>query len=158
MAKVLDPWLKGIYHGEVFVLITSTVLSTIIILVFSEFLPKALFRLDPNGILTVFALPLRVLYTLLWLPMMLFTGLSELFLRLFGVRHKHGQVAFGRIDLDEFLREVSDNNPPDKEGAGPDGAAGRDRGHRRGGERAGAASAVHGDGPEQAAGAQGQHR
>lgn len=115
MAKVLDPWLSRIYHGEVFVLISSTVISTIIILVFSEFLPKALFRLDPNGVLTVFAIPLRVLYTLLWLPMMFFTGLSELFLRLFGIRQKPGQVAFGRIDLDEFLREVSDNKPGDRD-------------------------------------------
>lgn len=115
MARVLDPWLRTVYHGEVFVLVTSTVLSTIIILVFSEFLPKALFRLDPNGILAVFALPLRILYTLLWLPMMVFTGLSELLLRMFGIRQKPGQVAFGRIDLDEFLREVSDNSPSDKD-------------------------------------------
>jgi CBS domain containing-hemolysin-like protein len=37
--------------------------------------------------------------------------LSELFLRLFGIRSKPGQVTFGRIDLDEFLKEVSDNSP-----------------------------------------------
>jgi putative hemolysin len=115
MARVLEPWLRSVYPGELFVLVGSTVLSTLLILVVSEFLPKALFRLDPNGILAVFALPLRILYTLLWLPMMLFTGLSELLLRLFGVRPNPGQVAFGRIDLDEFLREVSDNTPADKD-------------------------------------------
>ncbi|MBL8002170.1 MAG: HlyC/CorC family transporter [Flavobacteriales bacterium] len=115
MARVLDPVLRGVYPGELFVLVSSTVISTIIILVLSEFLPKALFRLDPNGVLTVFALPLRIIYTVLWAPMMLFTGVSELLLRLFGVRQKPGQVAFGRIDLDEFLREVSDNTPADKD-------------------------------------------
>ncbi len=115
MARVLDPWLRGIHPGEVFVLVSSTVLSTLLILVVSEFLPKALFRLDPNGILAAFALPLRVLYALFWAPMMVFTGLGELLLRLFGIRQKPGQTAFGRIDLDEFLREVSDSTPSDKD-------------------------------------------
>lgn len=115
MARVLDPWLRGIHPGELFVLVSSTVLSTLLILVVSEFLPKALFRLDPNGILAAFALPLRVLYALFWAPMMVFTGLSELLLRLFGIRQKPGQTAFGRIDLDEFLREVSDSTPANKD-------------------------------------------
>lgn len=115
MARVLDPWLRVIHPGELFVLVSSTVLSTLLILVVSEFLPKALFRLDPNGILAAFALPLRVLYALFWAPMMVFTGLSELLLRLFGIRQKPGQTAFGRIDLDEFLREVSDSTPADKD-------------------------------------------
>jgi len=56
-----------------------------------------------------------VLYALFWAPMMVFTGLGELLLRLFGIRQKPGQTAFGRIDLDEFLREVSDSTPSDKD-------------------------------------------
>lgn len=106
MAKVLEPWLRTFGYGEVFVLVSQTVVSTLLILVFAEFLPKTLFRIDPNGSLSVFALPLQVLYVVLWLPMMLMTGLSELILRLFGVAHKPGQVAFGRIDLDDFLKDV----------------------------------------------------
>ncbi len=111
MARVMEPGLRELWPNEVFVLLAQTLLSTLLILVVSEFLPKALFRLDPNGILSVFALPLQILYVVLWLPMILITGLSEGLLRLFGVRSKPGQVAFGRIDLDEFLKEVSDNSP-----------------------------------------------
>ena len=107
MAKVLEPWLAGFHLGEVFVLAAQTTVSTLIILVLAEFLPKTLFRLDPNGGLAVFALPLQVLYVVLWAPMMLMTGISEVVLRLFGVRTKPGQLVFGRIDLDEFLREIS---------------------------------------------------
>ncbi|MFT3884801.1 MAG: hemolysin family protein [Flavobacteriales bacterium] len=114
MARLLDPWLRGIHPNAAFVLIGQTILSTLLILVISEFLPKALFRIDPNRGLSVFALPLRILYSLLWLPTILLTGLSEGLLRLFGIRTKAGQVAFGRIDLDEFLKEVSDN-PKDAE-------------------------------------------
>ena len=40
--------------------------------------------------------------------MMLMTGISDGVLRIFGVRTKPGQLAFGRIDLDEFLRELSE--------------------------------------------------
>lgn len=115
MAKVLEPWLRGIYPQEGFVLVGQTLLSTLLILFISEFLPKALFRLDPNGIISVFALPLRILYAILWLPTVLLTGISEGVLRLFGIRTNVGQVAFGRIDLDEFLKEVSDRAPADED-------------------------------------------
>ncbi len=107
MARVMEPWLARLGLGDAFVVVTQTVLSTLLILVVAEFLPKALFRLDPNRVLSVFALPLQVLYVVLWAPMMLMTGISEGVLRLFGVRSKAGQLAFGRIDLDEFLRELS---------------------------------------------------
>ena len=115
MARVLEPWLRGIYPNEVFVLVAQTILSTLLILVVAEFIPKALFRLDPNFIISVFALPLRILYVVLWLPTMLLIGLGEGILRLFGRHTKPGQVSFGRIDLDNFLKEVSDSAPSDED-------------------------------------------
>ena len=111
MAKMLAPWLHSFGFGGAFVLVSQTVLSTLLILVVAEFLPKAVFRIDPNRALSVFALPLHVLYIILWLPMMVMTGLSEAILRLFGVPTKPGQVAFGRIDLDDFLKDVGTNQP-----------------------------------------------
>lgn len=114
MAKLLEPWLYGYGLGDAFVLVVQTVISTLLILVLAEFLPKVLFRIDPNSALSVFALPLQVLYVVLWLPTMLMTGLGELVLRLFGVRTNAGAIAFGRIDLDAFLKEVSAKRP--KEG------------------------------------------
>jgi len=111
MAKVLEPWLRTFGQGEAFVLVTQTILSTLLILVIGEFLPKAIFRIDPNGALSVFALPLQILYIVLWLPMMVMTGLSAGILRLFGVPNKPGQVAFGRVDLDDFLKDVGSNQP-----------------------------------------------
>ena len=115
MARVLEPWFLEVLHSEPLVLVAQTAVSTLIILVFAEFLPKTLFRLDPNGTLSLFALPLRFLYVLLWLPMMLMTGVSELVLRLFGIRSRPGEVAFGRIDLNEFLKEATDNANDDED-------------------------------------------
>lgn len=115
MAHLLDPLLRAIYPQEVFVLVMQTLLSTLLILVVSEFLPKALFRADPNGVLSVFALPLGIIYLVLWLPTVLLTTLSEGLLRLFGVKPEMGKAGFGRIDLDAFLQEVSRDVPPDEE-------------------------------------------
>jgi CBS domain containing-hemolysin-like protein len=113
MAEILEPWLRGLYPQEGFVLVGQTLLSALLVLVVGEFIPKALFRLDPDGILSVFALPLTLLYGLLWLPTVLLTTVSEGILRLFGVRPKMGKAGFGRIDLDDFLHEISDEQKRD---------------------------------------------
>ena len=96
MARILEPWLRSTGLEEAGVLIAQTVLSTLLILVVGEFLPKALFRIDPNRTIAFFALPMAALYVLLWPLMMLMTGISELVLRAFGVRTKPGQTVFGR--------------------------------------------------------------
>lgn len=115
LARVMEPWLKAHLPHEGLVLLVQAVVETLLILVFSEFIPKALFRLDPNFIIRVFALPLRILYIILWLPTMALAGLSEGILRLFGVHTNARQLSFGRIDLDEFLKEVSDSAPEDQD-------------------------------------------
>lgn len=114
MAKLLQPWLLGFGYGAAFVLVAQTVLSTLLILVVGEFLPKAVFRIDPNTTLSAFALPLQILFVVLWLPMMVMTGLSELILRIFGVQSRPGTIAFGRVDLDEFLKDVTANQANDE--------------------------------------------
>lgn len=115
MAHLLEPSLRALYPHEGFVLMMQTILSTLLILVVSEFLPKALFRLDPNGVLSVFALPLGLFYLVLWMPTVLLTTISEGILRLFGVKPNMGKAGFGRIDLDAFLQEVSEATSPDRE-------------------------------------------
>lgn len=115
MARLLEPALYTTGLGEAFVLMAQTVISTLIILVVAEFLPKALFRIDPNGALALFAFPLRLLYIVLWLPTLLLTILSEGVLRLFGVKGAAAQVAFSRVDLDEFLREMSNDRGRQKD-------------------------------------------
>ncbi|HNA32666.1 MAG TPA: hemolysin family protein [Flavobacteriales bacterium] len=113
MADVLTPMLHEMHTSDGVVLVLETVIETLIILVVSEFIPKALFRLDPNFTLSIFALPLRLLYVILWPPTIILTLLSDGLLSLFGAKLKHGEVAFGRIDLDAFLKEVTDSAPAD---------------------------------------------
>lgn len=115
MAKWLEPGLRAWYPNEGFIMVMQTVLSTLLILVVGEFLPKALFRLDPNGALGVLAVPLGFIFVLLWLPTKVLTTISEGILRLLGVKPKMGKAGFGRIDLDAFLQEASEKTSPDVE-------------------------------------------
>lgn len=107
MARWMEPMLSGLGMGPVLVMVAQTILSTLLILVVAEFLPKALFRIDPNSMLKAFAAPLAVLYIILWPPMMIMTGLSSLVLKMLRLKSKPGQLVFGRIDLDEFLKDMS---------------------------------------------------
>src|SRR5690606_33127559 len=100
MAQLLEPGLRAIHANEAFVLVMQIVISTLVILVAGEFIPKALFRIDPNGVLGIFAIPLGIIHAVLWLPTVLLTSISEGMLRLFGVKPSPGKAGFGRIDLD----------------------------------------------------------
>ncbi|MBK7946583.1 MAG: DUF21 domain-containing protein [Flavobacteriales bacterium] len=107
MARWMEPMLSGLGMGPVLVMVAQTILSTLLILVVAEFLPKALFRIDPNSMLKAFAALLAVLYIILWPPMMIMTGLSSLVLKMLRLKSKPGQLVFRRIDLDEFLKDMS---------------------------------------------------
>jgi CBS domain containing-hemolysin-like protein len=87
-------------------LLTQTIISTLIILFIAEFLPKVLFRINPNGILDFFALPLFLFYILFYPVIFLFIGISEFLLRyVFKTRITRPEYSFGVIDLDHYLNE-----------------------------------------------------
>ncbi|MCA1750294.1 MAG: hemolysin family protein [Cryomorphaceae bacterium] len=108
---LLDDFLRLNFGlGDFGVLTWQTVISTLVILFAGEFIPKTLFRINSNFILTVFAVPLKLIYLLLWVPMYVMVGLSNLILRfLFRVDTGNREVVFGRIDLDNYVREIAEN-------------------------------------------------
>ena len=66
ISVLINPWLQKVFDGsEALVLIGNTLISTFIILVTGEFLPKTVFRINPNLMLKIFALPLFVIYIIL---------------------------------------------------------------------------------------------
>lgn len=87
-------------------LLTQTIVSTLIILFIAEFLPKVLFRINPNRILNLFALPLFLFYVIFYPVIFLFIGISEFLLRyVFKARITRPEYSFGVIDLDHYLNE-----------------------------------------------------
>ena len=112
MAQIIEThWLAGVSMNQFALLLLETVVSTLIILVTGEFLPKTLFKINPNLMMRIFALPLFICYIILYPISKLSSGLSYVFLRLFGmeVNKEASDKVFGRVDLDYYVTSSIEN-------------------------------------------------
>ncbi|MBR5086841.1 MAG: HlyC/CorC family transporter [Muribaculaceae bacterium] len=93
------------------ILLVQTVISTAIVLVMAEFLPKTAFRINPNRSLRVFAVPLLFLYLILY-PISQFTSwLSMVLMRLFGIKSEKNEIRLISVgELDDYLQENIDKS------------------------------------------------
>lgn len=111
MTELNDKWMEPILNGmnmnfEYVRLIIDTLVATVIILIFAEFLPKAIFSSKAEQVLTIFALPMLVMYYLLFPLAKLFVSISEFILKyLFNVRIREHNAVFNRIDLEHFVKQ-----------------------------------------------------
>ena len=106
LGPVLSSRLPAPLASEGIILVFQTILSTFLILITAEFLPKILFRLNPNGLLNIFAVPVYLVYLILYPFMYFFLGLSELILRfIFGMKTGSVKYQFSAIDFDEYIRD-----------------------------------------------------
>lgn len=95
----------------------DTLLSTVVVLFTGEFLPKTIFKSNPNGLLTFFAIPAYVCYVVLYPVSHFATLLSRGLLRLIGVRlpkETEGKE-FTKVDLDYLVQSSIDNAKDDEE-------------------------------------------
>jgi len=109
-AAILEPILRTLlpptFNSEGVILVIQTILSTLLILITAEFLPKILFRLNPNGLLSFFAVPVYLAYLILYPFMYFFLGLSELIFRyIIGMNTGAVRHQFTSIDFDEYIRD-----------------------------------------------------
>jgi CBS domain containing-hemolysin-like protein len=96
------------------ILLIQTLISTLIILITAEFLPKTLFRLNPNNSLRLLSIPILIFYIILYPITMLTIGISNITMRyLLRIRpdNHSREPVFNKIDLDHFLTTV----PPEQE-------------------------------------------
>lgn len=112
IAKLFD---TTIFSGvdPLFTVPADTILSTLIVLFTGEFLPKTLFKSNPNRLFSIFVAPAYFFYILLWPVSRLSTVLSWLLLRAFGVRVNNGDEdgEFSKVDLDYLVQSSIDNAP-----------------------------------------------
>jgi CBS domain containing-hemolysin-like protein len=122
MAHLIELLLpEGLITNEFLLIVVETLVSTAIVIVVGEFVPKTLFRFNPNGKLNFLAFPIYLIYIILY-PISLFvTWLARIILRLFGVRIDKDNTAkaFSKVDLDYFVQSglsgADDENQPDQE-------------------------------------------
>lgn len=91
----------------------DTILSTIVILFTGEFLPKTIFKSNPNTLLTLFAPIAAMFYVVLWPISKLATFLSRILLRIVGVKidKEESEISFTKVDLDYLVQTSIDNAP-----------------------------------------------
>lgn len=88
-------------------LILDTLFATFIILVFAEFLPKAIFRARAEQVLVIFALPMQLMYTVLYPLAKVFVSMSEFILKyLLNVRIREDKQVFNRVDMEAFVKQT----------------------------------------------------
>ena len=94
------------YFSEYPKLILDTILATLIILIFAEFLPKAIFRAKADFVLPLFSLPMLVMYYVFYPIAKVFVSISEFILKyLFNINIKDNKQVFNRVDLELFVKQ-----------------------------------------------------
>lgn len=115
MAKLLEPNIEQYTQSGFVVLLSQTIISTLIILLTAEFLPKAFFRINPNQFLKFFALPLFLFYYLLWPIVRITIFMSKIGLRIIGAPLQEEDSVFRKVDLEEYLKSSSKHGQEDVE-------------------------------------------
>ena len=107
-AKIIEPMLYVFFQQEVLIFFIQTLISTFIILVTAEFLPKIFFLISPNRYLNYFIIPLSFFYYLFKPFVYFITSIINVFWKKFSKEDK--DVNFDKQDLDEFLQTIDENN------------------------------------------------
>ncbi len=120
MAELIEPSIRVYIQSSTGLLLTQTAISTLIILITAEFLPKTLFRIHPTFILNVFAVPLLFFYAIFY-PVSRFTmGISDFIIkRILKAKAVPEQVNWmlSKVDLDNLLTEHHEKSDKDENGA-----------------------------------------
>lgn len=106
-SRLLAPVLTPIFGSDLLVLIINTTISTGVILLVAEFLPKTIFIISPNFFLKALSVPTLLFYWLFYPVSKFMLAASDLFIRIF-FKSKPGEiprenVVFSKVDLDHFV-------------------------------------------------------
>lgn len=118
MTSLLEPAIGSLLGERPFVTSLSiTVMITIVVLIFGEFLPKTVFRLYSNEMLYRLSYPLSFFKTLLLIPAWMMTSLSSLLIRkLLGLSMEETEDSLTKLDLEHYINDtITEEEAIDKE-------------------------------------------
>lgn len=110
-SAIINPFLERWFdNNEALVLIANTIISTGIILISGEFLPKTTFRINPNVTMRWLALPLSLIYCLLYPISWFVSAISRGMMKIFGLSGKEEDGKRLTMDeLDDYIQETMEN-------------------------------------------------
>ncbi len=121
MATLLEPvladYLPAAINNDVTILIIQTILATLLVLVTGEFTPKSVFMLDPNGLLSLFALPMAFVFYLLYPVVSIIDVISKfIIVHFLGFKYQDDTPVFGLTDLNNYIKNtLNDDTREEKE-------------------------------------------
>ena len=111
MTKLLTPMLEQFWLDAYSLLLFQTIISTTIILITAEFLPKSIFKIYPNTTLRIFSFPICCFFILFYPFAWMFLNGSKLIMQVFfGQNLSENKQFFNKTDLDEYLTHINPNN------------------------------------------------
>ncbi len=114
-AALLEPWLAAHISSDALMLLCSTIISTGIILLTGEFLPKSVFRINPNLSFKIFAVPIFIFYIILYPISLFISALSKVIMKLLGIHSEEQRMGMLSIgDLNQYLDTAIDEVNPSK--------------------------------------------
>ena len=116
MARALTPLMAQFLSGDLLILLIQLLIATVFILFAGEFIPKTVARFNPNFFLSLFAIPLYIIYIVLYPVSRFASWTANLILRILGVKISAGNnKGLGRHDLDYFIQKTIEDAPENVE-------------------------------------------
>lgn len=116
LSALINPWLETLFDSnEALVLISNTLFSTGVILLLGEFIPKTTFRINPNLSMRIFALPLYLIYLVLYPVSWFVSIISKGLMKLFGITSdEETKTRLTMDELDDYIQQSIDERREDE--------------------------------------------
>lgn len=110
MAQLLEPMLSFI-NNDISILIIQTLVSTIIVLITAEYIPKSIFLINPDKLLITFSIPLLIIYFILYPVVKVVMFFSKWFIiKILNQDYSDEKVVFKLTDLNDYIKRVVVND------------------------------------------------
>lgn len=115
MAQLIEPWLMTYVSNDAALMVLQTIISTLVVLITAEFLPKSIFLLNPNNLLKVFAIPMRFIIWIMWPITTIIVFLSKgIIVRILRLEYSEDRPVYSLTDLNNYIKNTLVGEPDAK--------------------------------------------
>ena len=108
MANLIEPKIRIYTDLNFLVILIQTIISSLMVLITAEFLPKVFFEINATRLLKFFIIPVWIIYYFLYYPTSIILNISNFFLKVFfSSTNKDTKPVFARVDLHKFIEELT---------------------------------------------------
>ena len=117
IVPLIAPLFQPIFEYPIIAFLAQSIFATFIVLFAGEFIPRVVVKINPNFSLRLFAVPLYLIYIILYPASKLLSLLSVFILWLMGVRNLNVSNVYtlGKVDLDNFIQQSIEDAPAKSE-------------------------------------------